>query len=210
MSAPSPRHLAALAFAVLACCAAGAAMAAKKKEGPRECVANIAELTVVSLEQQVKKKKGKFVLGKKSECLVMPDAGNLPAVLVELPQFTQPYAVNIRSLLGGTVLAPRVDMLDVNKTQRRSFGLADLKSRGDSLSVDIFINDDNADERYLVLYPDPSAFGHGESRSSMGMQTSYVGTGYWISGTDTKRVVTYVDAGTLIVALKGPQWEKKD
>lgn len=210
MSASRRRLIAAHALAIVAGCATGTALAAKKKEEPRACVANAGELTVVSLEQHVKQKKGKFVLGKKSECLVTPDGGNLPAVLVELPPFTQSYAVNIRSLLGGTVLAPRVDVLDANKAQRRSLGLADLKSRGDSVSIDVFINKDNADDRYLVLYPDPSAFGRGEARSSMGMQTAYIGTGYWTSGTENKQVVNYVDAGTLIVTLKGPQWEKKD
>lgn len=204
----SRRHsIAAHALAIVACCATGTALAGKKKEEPRACVANVAELSVVSLEQHVKKKKGKFVLDKKSECLVTADGGNLPAVLVELPPFTQSYAVNIRSLLGSTVLAPRVDVLDANKVQRRSFGLAELKSRGDSVALDVFINKDNADDRYLVLYPDPSAFGQGESRSSMGVQSTYIATGIWMSGSDSKQVVNYVDAGTLIVTLKGPQWE---
>jgi hypothetical protein len=210
MSGPRRHLVAAHALALIACCATGAALAAKKKDEPRKCAASTGELTVISLEQHVEKKKGKFVLGKKSECLVTADGGNLPAVLVELPPFTQSYVVNIRSLLGGTVLAPRVDVLDANKVPRRSLGLADLKSRGDSLSLDVFINKENADERYLALYPDPSAFGRGESRSSMGTQTTYIATGYWISGTDSKHVVNYVDAGTLMVTLKGPQWDKKD
>lgn len=208
MFAPRRYRLAAHALAIIACCTTGAALAAKEKEDKRTCVANASELTVVSLEQHVKKKKGKFVLDKKSQCLVTADGGKLSAVLVELPPFTQSYAVNVRSLIGPTVLAPRIDVLDATKAQRRSFGVNELKSRGDSLAVDIFINKDNADDRYLVLYPDPSAFGGSQARSSMGMQTSYVGTGFWTSGTDKKQVVNYVDAGTLMVTLKGPQWDK--
>lgn len=207
--AASERYLIrAIALAIAACLASNASHAGKKEE-PRVCAASSTELKVVSLEEHVKKKKGKFVLGKKSECLVTSDGINLPAVLVELPPFVEPYVVNIRSLLGGTVLAPRVDVLDAAKTQRRSLGLADVKSRGDSLSIDVFMNRDNADERYLVLYPDPSALGRGESRSSMGTQTAYIATGYWTSGTESKQLVNYVDAGTLIVTLKGSQWEKK-
>jgi hypothetical protein len=198
----------AVALATAACLASSASHAAGKKDEPRACAASIAELKSVLLEQHVKKKKGKFALGKKSECLVTADGISLPAVLVELPPFAEPYVVNIRSLLGKTVLAPRVDVLDATKTQRRSLGLADTKSRGDSLSIDVFINQDNADERYLVLYPDPTALGSGESRSSMGLQTAYIGTGYWTSGTESKQLVNYVDAGTLVVTLKGPRWEK--
>ncbi|MBM0107380.1 hypothetical protein JM946_21790 [Steroidobacter sp. S1-65] len=197
-----------VALAVAACLASHASHAGKKEE-PRVCAASTAELKVVSLEEHVKKKKGKFVLGKKSECLVTSDGINLPAVLVELPPFVEPYVVNIQSLLGGTVLAPRVDALDAAKAHRRSLGLADVKSRGDSLSIDVFMNQENAEERYLVLYPDPEALGRGESRSSMGMQTTYIATGYWMSGTESKQLVNYVDAGTLIVTLKGSQWDKK-
>jgi hypothetical protein len=199
----------AVALAIAACFAGCASLAAgKKEEPPRVCAASTAELKAVLLEEHVKKKKGKFALGKKSECLVTADGINLPAVLVELPPFTESYVVNIQSLLGKTVLAPRVDVLDATKTQRRSLGIAETKSRGDSLSIDVFINQENADERYLVLYPDPTALGRGESRSSMGMQTAYIGTGYWMSGTESKQLVNYVDAGTLVVALKGPRWEK--
>jgi hypothetical protein len=131
-------------------------------------------------------------------------------VIVELPAFTQSYSVNVRSMLGGTVLAPRVDVLDVQKAPRRSLGLQDVRRRGDSLELDVFVTKNDGDDRYLVLYADPSALGQGESRSSMGMQTAYIGTGYWMSGTDTKVQVNYVDEGTLMVTLKGPQWEKKN
>lgn len=199
----------AVALAITTCLASNVSHAGGKKEEPRVCAASSAELKVVLLEEHIKKKKGKFALGKKSECLVTNDGIDLPAVLVELPPFVEPYVVNIRSLLGGTVLAPRVDVLDAAKMQRRSLGLADVKSRGDSLSIDVFMNRDNADERYLVLYPDPAALGRGESRSSMGMQTTYIATGYWTSGTESKQQVNYVDAGTLIVTLKGSRWEKK-
>lgn len=209
MAALERRLIRSVALAMAAYLASHAAHAGSKKEEPRVCAASSAELKVVSLEEHVKKKKGKFVLGKKSECLATADGIDLPAVMVELPPFVEPYVVNIRSLLGSTVLAPRVDVLDAAKNQRRTLGLADVKSRGDSLSIDVFMNRDNADDRYLVLYPDPSALGHGESRSSMGMQTAYIATGYWTSGTESKQLVNYVDAGTLIVTLKGPQWEKK-
>ncbi|WP_116807936.1 hypothetical protein [Steroidobacter cummioxidans] len=198
----------AITLAIAACLASNAAHAAGKKEEPRVCAASNADLKAVALEEHVKKKKGKFVLGKKSECLVTSEGISLPAVLVELPPFVEPYVVNIRSLLGGTVLAPRVDVLDATKMQRRSLGSTDIKSRGDSLSMDVFVNQENADERYLVLYPDPASLGRGESRSSMGAQTTYIATGYWISGTDSKQLVNYVDAGTLIVTLKGSRWEK--
>jgi hypothetical protein len=65
MSGPRRHLVAANTLALIACCATGAALAAKKKEEPRACAASTAELTVVSLEQHVEKKKGKFVLGKK-------------------------------------------------------------------------------------------------------------------------------------------------
>jgi hypothetical protein len=199
-----------ISVAALACCVTLPALSADKKDEPRTCVASAAELTVVPLEDHVKRKKGKFVLGKKSECLLTADGFNLPAVIVELPAFTQSYSVNVRSMLGGTVLAPRVDVLDAQKAPRRSLGLQDVRRRGDSLELDVFVTRNGGDDRYLVLYADPSALGQGESRSSMGMQTAYIGTGYWMSGTDTKVQVNYVDEGTLMVTLKGPQWEKKN
>jgi len=209
MAAPERPIIRALALAIAACLASNVSHAAGKKEEPRVCATSSAELKAVVLEEHVKKKKGKFALGKKSECLVTADGISLPAVLVELPPFVESYVVNIRSLLGSTVLAPRVDVLDATKAHRRTLGLADVKSRGDSLSIDVFINQENADERYLVLYPDPASLGRGESRSSMGAQTTYIATGYWVSGTDTKQLVNYVDAGTLIVTLKGSRWDKK-
>jgi hypothetical protein len=197
--------------ATLACCVALPALGKnKKEEPPRTCVASAAELTVIPLEDHVKRKKGRFVLNKKSECLVTADGFNLPAVVVELPAFTQSYSVNVRSLLGGTVLAPRIDVLDAQKAPRRSLGLQDVRRRGDSLEIDVFVTKNDGDDRYLVLYPDPSVLGQGESRSAMGMQTTYIATGYWTSGAESKVQVNYVDEGTLLVMLKGPQWEKKD
>lgn len=198
--------------AVLACCVTLPALGAgknKKEEVPRTCVASAAELTVIPLEDHVKQKKGKFVLGKKSECLATADGLNLPAVVVELPAFTQSYSVNVRSLLGGTVLAPRIDVLDAQKASRRSLGLQEVRRRGDSLELDVFVTQNDGDDRYLVLYPDPAALGQGESRSTMGMQTAYIATGYWTSGTESKVQVNYVDEGILMVTLKGPQWAKK-
>jgi hypothetical protein len=204
------RWLAAALVWCVAVPALGANSKNKKEEAPRTCVASVAELTVVPLEGYVQRKKGKFVLDKKSECLATPDGFNLPAVLVELPTFTQSYSVNVRSLLRGTVLAPRIDVLDAQKAQRRSVGLQDVRRRGDSLELDVFVTQNDGDDRYLVLYPDPGALGQGESRSSMGMSTAYIGTGYWTSGTESKVQVNYVDEGTLVVTLKGPQWAKKD
>jgi Maltose operon periplasmic protein precursor (MalM) len=187
---------------------AGPANAAKAVKA-HECLADPAGLTVVSLAAYVKEKKGKFVLGEKSECLVTADGGNLPVVVVELPQFSEPYCVSVRSVVGASVLVPRIEVLDSQKTVRRSLGLADIHRRGDSLEVDLFVNEPDAADRYLVIHADAAAFGQGESRSTMGIQTTYVGTGYWTSGTEASRQINYVDKGTLFVELKGPQWEKK-
>jgi hypothetical protein len=210
MSKPNELRVAGACITLLAgCLTAMTAFAGKKEAAPRVCVAAPADLTVVSLENHVKQKKGKFALNEKSQCIVTPDGGKLAAVLVELPQFTQSYSVNVRSLLGATVLVPRIDVLNAQKEVRRSLGLTDVRRRGDSLELDVFVTKDSADDRFLLVYADPAAFGQAESRSTMGMQTSYIGTGYWTSGTETKQQINYVDEGTLLVSLKGPQWEKK-
>ena len=197
------------ATALVALCAVSVPAVAGNKEVARICADGVSALRVISLESHVKQKKGKFVLGKKSECLVTVDGGNLAAVLVELPAFTEPYSINIRSLLGKSVLVPRADLLDATKATRRSLGLQDVKRRGDSLSIEVFINNENADERFLVLYADPAAFGQAETRSSMSIQSTYVGTGTWMSGNEARQVVNYASEGTLVVGLNGAQWEKK-
>jgi hypothetical protein len=197
------------AIALVALGAVSVPAVAGNKEVARACASEASALRVISLEAHVKQKHGKFVLGKKSECLVTADGGNLAAVLVELPAFTEPYSISIRSLLGKSVLVPRADLLDATKVRRRSLGLQDVKRRGDSLSIEVFINNENADERFLVLYADPAALGQTETRSSMSIQSTYVVTGTWMSGNEAKQVVDYVSEGTLVVALNGAQWEKK-
>jgi len=205
----SNHSLATRALLAVVACWAATAVAGGNKDAARSCAASPAELAVVPLEHRGKITK-KAVLGKKSECLVLTEGGNRPAVLFELPSFTQSYSVNVRSaLLGTTVLVPRVDVLDAQKVRRRSLGLHAVRRRGDSLELDVFVTKNDAEDRYLVVYSDPDASGQGESRSSMGTQTIYVANTFWVSGTENNVEVKYVENGVLVLTLKGPQWDKK-
>jgi hypothetical protein len=83
-------------------------------------------------------------------------------LMFELPAYRAPYAIRLSSLplgckLDAALFVPEVLMLDARYQVTRTFDDKTLRHRGAGLERTIFINPDNATERYMLI--------HGASRA---------------------------------------------
>lgn len=200
------------AFAALALLFGGGAALAKKDAKPpppRECTADHNTLPVTNLEQLVEKKKGMVVFNAKSPCLGRAGQPPLPAVVLELPKYEAPYVLRIESMIAGSFVMPRVEMLNADGTVSRVIEAASFRKRTSVVSVDVFMKAEHAGEARVLLFPDPAEIGKSEQRTVMGLQSTYIYTGTWNSGTDTTQNLQQVDEGKVHVQLVGDAWDEK-
>jgi hypothetical protein len=188
---------------------AGVTLAADgKAPPPRVCVGSHSELPVTSLEKHFLEKKGRLKLDMKSPCLQRTGEVPVPAMLFALPELDAPYVVRIESIVSQTFVMPRIDMLGADHAPLRTIDHTRFKRRANSTTADIFMNAEHASERFLLIYADPAQIGTTDERLSMGLQSTFIGTGTWMSGSDTKTTVHAVETGSLVVSLVGERWEK--
>jgi hypothetical protein len=186
--------------------AAGAIAAATP--APPGCRASSRELVAAGIEELVAKRRGRVKIDTKAPCLLVGDLA-LPAGLFELPAWEGPYSIRIESLVRGTYVLPRIDMLDGEHRVLRTLEHDDFTRRGASVSTQMFLNDANANERYLLIYPDPSQLGRQETQTRGGTGAAYTGFGMLFYGTDQTTTVQAVERGELVFTLIGERWEKK-
>jgi hypothetical protein len=94
----------------------------------------------------------------------------------------------------------------------REYSSSDFRRRGDSISIEIFLNDENAGERFVLVYVDPAEVGKQDSRTVLTSNGTYISTGIsgfmLVTGSDTARVISAVDSGSLMIKLVGARWDR--
>lgn len=100
--------------------------------------------------------KTRVVLDKNAQAF---DFGGVKAffMLYELPAYAAPYSIVLSSLPGGlqndkALFIPRVALYDGDMRPTRYFDEKTLRNRGDSLERTVFINPQNAQERYMAVF----------------------------------------------------------
>jgi hypothetical protein len=137
-------------------------------------------------------------------------------VLLELPAYTKTYAVSItdvplapnalrRSEL--TQLAMRIETLDADFARVRAYPHTGMKKRGNGYDKTVFINPSNQHERYLLVYGALNV--EPEQLTVSRTDVVFVGTGYYIGGTDSALTVRAASNGLIVVEAKGLQPDKK-
>jgi hypothetical protein len=198
------RYLAGITLAVLGC-----GVALWLPAAPADCAASPSELRSVDVSDLFLRHKGELDVKTHAGCLRLQGGSELPAVLLALPSFGAPYALRFEAPLDeGGYLQPRVEMLDANYQTLRSFGAERVRRRGTQLSLEVFINEANAAERFVLLHADLEHLGEEDHRTTSRSQTLFVGTGYIILGSDHTAALRSSTEGHLKVLLIGEQWDQ--
>jgi Maltose operon periplasmic protein precursor (MalM) len=174
-----------------------------------KCATKPEQLDGIDLAMLFIKHHGKIDLEPSDGCLVVgePPKG-LAAVRLALPAFEGPYAVKVSAPVGKSIILPRVIFLDEQYRTTRTFGPDDLKRRGTEMSLEIFIEPANSDEKYVLIYADPAHIGDQDRRTVSRTDTLYVGTGYILLGSEVGSDVTAEDTGDIVVSLIGERFEQ--
>jgi hypothetical protein len=187
----------------------GAAGAAAGPPPAGSCAAAPAQLHAVDVVDLFLRHKGVYTLSRRAGCLILDQSGvEFNAVLLALPSFDSPYAMRVAAKIGKTMLLPKIDMLDGQYQVLRSFGGETLKRRGTEMSLEVFFEPENAQERYVLIYPDPPHVHDTDHRTTSDPQTIYVGTGYLVMGAERAADIAAGDSGDLVVSLLGDRWSK--
>lgn len=173
------------------------------------CAAAPAQLHAVDVVDLFLKHRGAYTLSRRAGCLILDQSGaEFNAVLLVLPSFDSPYALRVAAKIGKTMLLPKIDMLDGQYQVLRSFGGESLKRRGTEMSLEVFFEPANAQERYALIYPDPPHLHDTDHRTTSAPQTIYVGTGYLVLGAENAANIAAADSGELVLSLIGDRWNK--
>jgi hypothetical protein len=137
--------------------------------------------------------------------------GAQPYLLIELPEFTATYSINIVDLPQNpgvfnannySQLALQIQTLDANFAPKREYGYANMKKRGLGYEKTVFINPQNNSEKYLLVRGVLNISPQEVTISKTDMM--FVGTGYFIGGTDAKLTVQPTSMGVVMVDVKNP------
>jgi hypothetical protein len=184
-------------------------VALAQSQAPVECATSPAQLRAVDLTELFLRHKGELDVRSRAGCLRLATGSELPTVLLVLPPFSAPYAVRFEAPTdNGGYLQPRVDLLDAQYQTLRSFGAERVRRRGTRLSMEVFINEANAAERFVMLHADPEHLGEQDHRTTSQSQMLFVGTGYVVLGADRTAALHSSTEGHLTVLLVGEAWDK--
>ena len=142
--------------------------------------------------------------------------GEQAFLLLELPAYKKTYSVNISSLPWAptpynrselTHVAMRIETLDADFAPLRVYPHTGMKKRGHGYEKTVFINPANQNERYLLIYGALNV----EPQQVTVSRTDivFVGTGYYIGGTDQALTLKATSSGALQIEAKGLQPEKQ-
>src|SRR5438552_16376870 len=107
-------------------------------------------------------------------------------MLLALPPLDSPYAIRIAApTQRSSYLQPRIEMLDAQYHPLRSYGAERLKRRGMEMSLEVFMNAANAEERFVLLYADPEHLGDTGQKTNSQSQALFVGRGVVITVDDS-------------------------
>jgi hypothetical protein len=131
-------------------------------------------------------------------------------VLFELPEYTQPYSLIVHNFpvapgifnsSSYTQIPLRIETFDSDFKSKRIYKHTEMKKHGIGFDKTVFINPQNKNERYILIYGDIEA-GVEEITISK-TDVVFVGTGFFIGGEDKKISVAASDKGLISVDVKG-------
>jgi hypothetical protein len=136
--------------------------------------------------------------------------GGQPFLLIELPPFQKPYEVHLSNLpqrprqksnVHLTQLAMRIETLDADFSPVRTYVHSGMKKRAMGYEKTVFINPGNQNERYLLIYGALNL--EPEHVTVSKTDVVFVGTGFFIGGTDQAISLQAADHGVVMVETKG-------
>lgn len=192
------------------------ALAAKTGEPEqRECADSLQQVEPSSLvdlgEHKQKPKRWLVSVNEESPCLRFSPEQAMSVELLQLQPFGKPYRLDISSLMrkerktkhDQLIFSPTIVMLDGKLRPTREFPHDEFRYRGSKLSHTIFINEENADERFLLLYSAPETIGETDERVAGAVNSIVVSTGPGIifvtGGADRRATVTNSASGDLYI-----------
>lgn len=136
--------------------------------------------------------------------------GGQPYLLIELPPFVKAYEIHLSNLPQPpkqksadefTRLAMRIATLDAEFSPIRTYLHSGMKKRAMGYEKTVFINPANQNERYLLIY---GALNLEPERVTVSKtDVVFVGTGFFIGGTDQAITLAAADFGVVVVEAKG-------
>ena len=82
----------------------------------------------------------------------------------------------------------------------RNYPSTKLRERNGSQELTVFVNPQNRDERFILVYGDMGARATELLRSES--KTVFVGTGFFLDGADNRQVIHPFDTGSVQVEVK--------
>jgi hypothetical protein len=200
--------LTALALAVsLAACAPKQAPPPVVDMASMTCAGAFALSDVAPLQFDPKGKDEKTttaILDSKSQCI--HDAQGVPSLyhVFALPDLGAPYILAVRTIpWGGTLLAPKLLLLDGDAKTLRSTSHSDFTFRGQELSA---LMRSHPGESYLVVTSDNEVLGRDISRIVEAVHTTAAafpngGSFIWYTGSDSVNHMTLASVGRVDVTI---------
>jgi hypothetical protein len=142
-----------------------------------------------------------YRVDRRSPCL-RTDAGPMSYLAFRLLEFESPYSVTVESeQVGGVLFAPQLGLMDEAGHVSRRLAFEDFSLRGTLLRATVFVNAENAQERYLIV---TSAVGQvGQTRQPIVAQVTMIPvlTGLlpmmWVSGSEYQGQYTLAHNGQI-------------
>lgn len=174
------------------------------------CVAKAEDMQSKDLESLFLKHHGELGVDLSAGCLRSVEDRDYPAILLALPAVESGYAIRISAPIHDhQFMIPRAEFLDAQFRRTRSFGAAELKRRATGWSMVVFVDMDDSNEEYLLLYADREHLTDTDQKMQFAARPLYVGTGVIIRGAETLDSLSASESGKLVVELQGPRWDKK-
>jgi hypothetical protein len=136
--------------------------------------------------------------------------GVQPYLLIELPPFKTMYSIDIADIPqtpgvfnknSHTQLALQIQTLDADFAPKREYGYTNMKRRGLGYEKTVFINPQNNSEKYVLVRGILNVSPQEVTLSKTDMV--FVGTGFFIGGTDAKVTVQPTSMGVVVVGVNG-------
>lgn len=166
------------------------------------CCSEIEEIPVEKLLLDGKARR--FHLGDEYQTVIKDDGKRVFALKLELPNFSVPYSIKIKSLAKHDIaLVPKLTFIDGDNAVSRVFTSKDFIFNLSEYESTIFLNEEQKLERYLLISEDLSARLQTQHRLGVNVNTISTGSGVTFSyGTgDIKKTIHSGQGGEIEISL---------
>lgn len=174
----------------------------ERLQTPSNCCFQFADLPAEKLA--IQEEPHRFHIGDKYQTAIEDGGQRVFALKLELPEFNEPYIIKLESRVRhNRALVPKLRLIDADGEITRTIDREQFVFNMNKYELSLFINEQQKNERFLLISEDPAARNQTQNTLSVNINTMVLGNGvaFNYGSGDIRNTITSTHGGEIDVKL---------